>query len=225
MNENKTELNRWYRDHDYDRVYEILSNSRSVALDGDLTEAASNLRLSYYFALISIRTRQKRHESAFEDWMDGMDVRKAMKTHAVAFHDQKNKWMKSTEESISWEELVIEIRNRVDERDMLGLIDMQEKLTGVSHNKWGFTIAMTGIWEVVCVDSNVKNYFDWDGRIDLRSKDGAEKYFDLVEKIKSQITDEIPPFLAQWSIYDMMKGEHTRHEPYFRHAYPFVNVP
>jgi hypothetical protein len=194
-----------------------------VTLGGDIEEAASNLRRAYYFALLSIRTERERHELAFEKWIDGAGIREAAKEANVAFHNNKAEWASRTESNVDWEDLAYRVRDHVASESLVDLISMEDELTGVSYNKWGFTVAMSGAWEVVCVDSNVKNYLGMDGRLDLRTKDGIDRYFALVNKIKEQVMERVPPFLAQWSIYDMMRGEHQRHEPYFQHAYPFLN--
>lgn len=215
-------IDEWYASHDYDAVEKNLGAVRDVTLDGDLYEAGQNIRKAYYFAVISIRTTKNIHEHAFDLWDGGMNLEDAMLEAGVNFYKNKVKWIGRTEDATDWEELAQEIRTNLAEDNLDDLMNMCLDLTGVHYAKWGFSLAMSGVWEVVCIDSNVKNHFGIDGRLDMRSEGGLDVYLDMIEQVKSQVKAVVPPFVAQWVIYDMERGEHARHRSYFNSAYPFV---
>lgn len=215
-------IDEWYANHDYDAVEENLGAVREVTLNGDLYEASQNIRKAYYFAVLSIRTTKDIHENAFDLWDGGMDLEDAMLEAGVNFYKNKCEWIGRTEDSTDWEDVAQTVRTNLDDGDLVDLMNMCRDLTGVHYAKWGFSLAMSGVWEVVCIDSNVKNHFGIDGRLDMRSEGGMEIYLDMIEQVKSRVKAIVPPFIAQWIIYDMERGEHARHRSYFRSAFPFV---
>lgn len=219
----RNELEQWVEQHDYDRVIRILKKVREVTLTGSLEQAGQNLQRAYHFAVMSIKTKRELHELAFEMWVRGMGALDANIEAGVFGPNQKSRWMLDTNERTDWETLTLAVRSHIKERRLEELIEMQENLKGVSYSKWGFTLALCGVWEVVCIDSNVKNYFDMEGRFDLRHKNGTRDYFEMVDKIRDEAPVPVPPFVAQWMIYDMQRGEHTRHESFFQYAHPFVD--
>jgi len=213
----------WYAKHDYDAVMDNLRAVREVTLHGNRYEAGQNIRKAYYFAVLSIRTQKHIHEKAFDLWDGGMNLENAMLEAGVNFYKNKCKWIASTESRTDWETVAQRVRDNLDSRDLVSLMNMCQDLSGVHYVKWGFTLAMSGIWEIICIDSNVKNHFEISGRLNLRSDGGIDVYFDMVEQVTSQLKASVPPFIAQWVIYDVQRGEHARHRSYFRSAFPFIS--
>lgn len=214
-------VNDWYRQHDYDAVLERLSKVRKVTLTGDLEQAGENLRRAYHFAVLSIKTAKDIHEHAFELWMDGEHLMTAIEEAGVNFKNNKVAWIKETDHGTDWQLLALAVRAHVKNERWVELMNMCDHLKGVHYSKWGFTLAMAGVWEVICIDSNVKKHFEMEGRFDLRGEDGYERYSGMVKTVTDEVDAALPPFLAQWIIYDMTRGEHATHMPYFRAAYPF----
>jgi len=211
----------WYRQHDYAAVLERLSKVRKVTLTGDLQQAGENLRRAYYFAVLSIKTAKDIHEHAFQLWMDGEHLMDAIEEAGVNFKNNKVAWIKETDHGTDWQLLALAVRAHVKNERWVELMNMCDHLKGVQYSKWGFTLAMAGVWEVICIDSNVKKHFGMEGRFDLRGDDGYERYEEMVNKVKNEVDEALPAFLSQWIIYDMTRGEHATHMPYFRAAYPF----
>lgn len=222
-NEEHEQLQQWYKLHDYGRVEEILSHVREVLLEGDIEEAAQNLKRSYHFAVFSIQTRQYNHELAFELWMRDYTAEEACAEGGAFMKNQKADWIVRTETDVDWRTLARAVRMHVKQDRITELLEMQEHLTGVSYSKWAFTVAMTGVWEVLCIDANMKNYLEIEGRLDLRHNGGVYEYMALIERVAEEIDADVPPFIKQWAIYDYERGSFTVHEAFFQHAYPFVS--
>jgi hypothetical protein len=68
----------------------------------------------------------------------------------------------------------------------------------------------------MCIDSNVGRL----AGVDMR--DGfadARAYMDECARVRDnapKLAAEVAPFVAQWVMYDFMRGEHARHMAYFR---------
>jgi hypothetical protein len=210
-------LSDWYGDHkaDYAAVVERLAGVRAVTLAGDLDRAAENLRRSYVNAVLSIRTNKDRHERGFAHWRSGADVRTA--ALETVYGGQKADWIERTFESTDFRMLALAVRAHWRNGRTGALLDMHEQLTGVALRKWSFTLAMSGVWEVCCIDSNVGNYCDI-GEREYGRADGSE-YARAIERVGAQIDEDIPPFVVQWAIYDFERGEHARHMPYFNEVH------
>lgn len=208
-----------HRREDYSQVLQRLARVRRVTLTGDLERAAENLRRSYLNAVMSIKTDKDRHERAFTAYLAGdKDLREAMSL--TVYGNQKADWAERTLAAIDWANVALAVRAHVRAgrtEALLGMAD-HDSLVGVSHTKWAFTLAMSGVWEVACVDSNVaRNLELGDGR--RHDADSAAEYAALVGHVREAIDAPVPPFLAQWAIYDFERGEHARHMPFFREVH------
>lgn len=212
LNGNKA-LDGWFERHerDYERVLERLAGVRAVTLAGDLEPAAENLRKSYLFAVLSIQTERDRHERAFTRLCAGeADVREAAKD--TVYGNQKADWIHQTLEETDWTAAVQAVRAHVRNGRTAELLGMHDEFVGVSFRKWAFTLAMAGVWEMACVDSNVGAYLG----VGERDADNADEYADVIARIRDSLAEPVPPFLAQWAIYDYERGEHARHMAFFR---------
>lgn len=214
-------IQEWYDTHkqDYKTVLQRLARVRSVTLDGDLSKAAENLRLGYINAVLSIRTDKDRHERAFTAYTAGDKTLTEAAAMSV-YGNQKGDWMSRTLSDTDWENVALAVRHHVREGNLTDLMSMcnADNLVGVSHTKWCFTLAMCGVWELACVDSNVARELDLgDGQ--RHDANTAEEYAELVADVRSAIDAPIPPFIAQWAIYDFGREEHARHMPFFREVH------
>lgn len=204
----------WYTSHerDYAAVRDRLARTREVTLTGDISAAAENLKKSYVFAVLSVQTRRDRHERAFTRWCAGdVDVREA--AAETNYGNQKGEWITETLDSTDWHAVARAVRAHVRAGRREALLDMEDNFVGVSHVKWAFTLAMVGVWEVCCIDTNVQQYLGIDGRLNVPN---ADEYVALVDRVRDAIDAPVSPFEAQWAIYDMQRGEHSRHMVFFR---------
>ena len=207
------DLTQWYKNHDdgYEAVKERLRSARSVLLNGHIGYAAENLRLSYVNAVFSIKTKKERHEDAFMAYVNGADIREA--ALMCVYGGQKADWIQRTFDNTNWKDLARAVRSHVKAGRISDLLEIQNELVGVSYTKWSFTLAMCGVWEIACFDSNARHFFDIDTGRTVRS---ADEYIELIEQLQSDTEIPEKPFVIQWAIYDYERGEHARHMPFFR---------
>lgn len=202
------------RKEDYLNVWDRLTYCRNILLNGRLDAAVRMLKRSYTFAVMSIRTSKDRHEDAFVSHYSGKLRRKEAYLQTV-YGGQKYNWDRKTFKNVNWDLLIESIRLHIsnDRYDIL-LDVINDQLTGVSHRKGAFMLAMLGIAEYMCIDSNVGQYADIDTE---RSYKNSEKYLSDCSKIANSINmPHIPNFIIQWAIYDIQRGEHSRHMAFYR---------
>lgn len=213
-----TDITTWFENHavDYQTVQDRLELTRSVLLHGDIGDAADILEKSYMFAVLSIRTERDRHERAFTAHYAGDISRKEAALKTVYGGNKKN-WIRQTFNNTNWMVLARAIRSHVEEERFDVLLDtVVENLTGVAHRKGAFMLAMSGLYEYGCIDSNVARYADLANshEEDYDFKSAAE-YMETAEEIFNTVPSNHPPFVKQWAIYDFERGEHARHNAFY----------
>lgn len=210
----------WILDHnaDYARVRDRLEAVRNVVLRGRLDAAASVLKRSYVFAVLSIKTERDRHERAFTAHYAGaLDIEEA--ALETVYGGNKKWWLTDTFETVDWEALALALRTHVREGRRATLLEaIVGACKGVSYRKGAFMLAMAGLYEYSCVDSNVARHAGLEESTgDALEFDDAQDYLETADAIMENSLG-LPPFLAQWAIYDFERGEHARHMAYFREA-------
>jgi len=220
-----TQLNQWVESHesDYACVRDRLGTVRDLLLYGSLERAADILEKSYMFAVLSIKTERDRHERAFTAHYAGELSRKEAALETV-YGGNKKDWIASTFETVDWETLALAVRAHARAGRYGTLLDaVNDNLTGVAHRKGAFMLAMAGLDEFMCIDSNVARYGgyeEYDSGATLEFSD-AQDYFESCHTIRDKAdVDGLSPFLVQWAIYDYERGEHARHMAYFREVLP-----
>lgn len=208
-------LQSWFADHarDYQAVMGRLHRSRATLLHGDSSMAADMLEKGYMFAVLSIQTEKERHERAFTShYAGGVDRDEA--ALMTVYGGNKLGWIETTHEETNWENLAFAVRSHVAQDRMGDLLDtVEDNLTGVSYRKASFMLAMCGLYEFACIDSNVANYAGMEADESFRS---AESYMNKCREIFDNVgVDGYPPFLIQWAIYDLERGEHARHKAFY----------
>lgn len=216
-----TELKTWVEQHesDYAQVRGRLAQVRDILLYGNIDRAADILEKSYMFAVLSIKTERDRHERAFTAHYAGEISRKDAALETV-YGGNKKDWIRRTFESTNWTTLAMAVRAHARAGRYATLLDaVVDNLVGVSHRKGAFMLAMAGIDEYMCIDSNVARYAGYE-----ESDDGAtlsfsdsKDYFNACHNIRDKTGIEaLSPFVLQWAIYDYERGEHARHMPFFQ---------
>lgn len=242
-------IQQWFQNHakDYQTVLGRLERTRSVLLDGSIHEAADILEKSYMFAVLSIRTDRDRHERAFTAFYtnggdtsvagetDGETVRTAEDAALeTVYGGNKMNWLRSTFDSTDFRMLARAVRSHADAERWDVLLDtVVENLTGVAHRKGAFMLAMAGLHEFGCIDSNVARYADLEEEGDALSFSSAEEYMNVCDDVFASVPsevddseessaespsgdgDELPPLVKQWAIYDFERGEHARHNAFY----------
>jgi hypothetical protein len=212
------DINTWFVNHseDYESVANRLEKTRTVLLDGSIDAAAEVLEKAYVFAVLSIRTERERHERAFTAYY-ATDITLKEAALKTVYGGNKKNWLRRTFEETNWTALAHAVRIHAREQRWAVLLDtVVDNLTGVAHRKGAFMLAMSGLYEYGCIDSNVARYADMaeeDG--DALSFNSAEEYMETCENVFGTVPTHYPPFIKQWAIYDYERGEHARHMAYF----------
>lgn len=214
-------IDNWFENHanDYQTVLGRLNATREVLMRGPLSHAADLLERSYVFAVLSIKTERDRHERAFTAHYAGELTLKEAALETVYGGNKKN-WLRRTFDSTDWESLAMAVRAHVRAGRYAELLDtVVDNLVGVAHRKAAFMLAMSGLYQYGCIDSNVARYAgleeDEGNSLEFNS---AEDYLETSREIFDSVgTDgDWPPFVKQWAIYDNERGEHARHMAFYR---------
>lgn len=215
-----SELTSWVESHnsDYSAVVGRLSDVRNKLLTADINVAADILAKAYDFAVLSIRTELERHERAFTArYAAGVSRKEAALMTVYGGH--KKNWMRRTHENTDWVALAESVRYHVSNRKFADLLDViVDNLVGVSYRKGAFMLAMSGLTEFGCIDSNVGRYAGIDPNDDWNS---GESYMKECNEIFAETgLGGWDNFVIQWMIYDFERGEHARHMAYFTEVLP-----
>lgn len=219
------DIRQWLVSHnsDYGAVRSRLEAVRNIVLRGRLESAARVLERAYVNAVLSIRTDLDRHEPAFTAYYRGGLSLKEAALETVYGGNKKN-WLRRTFDSTDWELLALAVRAHVREGRYAILLEaVDDNLVGVSHRKGAFMLAMSGLYEFMCIDSNVARHAGLEDTEDNSlTFNSAEEYLDKCGEIHREIVGGnpwIPPFITQWAIYDAERGEHARHMAYFNEVF------
>lgn len=200
----------WYIRHreDYCAVKTRLSKCRNILYHGRTKDATDMVRCSIINAIFSIRTEKSRHENAFVAWRNGG---KSL-TEAARDTLYGNRKAMQLQEQDLWsisQQVVTTLRSEEDPwqtvRYLMNTVD------GLGVRKAPFVLAMCGVWEVMCFDSNVSRHFGIAPDKDLSLDD----YQQLCDEACQSVDIEEPPFVIQYIAYDFERGEHARHMPFF----------
>jgi hypothetical protein len=208
------DIHTWFENHsqDYAAVESRLQSVKYDLLYGDIHKAADMLEKSYMFAVLSIKTERDRHERAFTAHYAGDLSRKEAALETVYGGNKKN-WIRRTFDAVQWTDLVWAVRTHYKYNRIETLLEtVVDNLTGVSYRKASFMLAMLGLTEYACVDSNVANYADRDIETEFYS---AESYMAACDDIFADILGGQDRFVKQWAVYDMERGEHARHNAFY----------
>jgi hypothetical protein len=216
MSVNINDVRDWIVSHnsDYGRVRSRLEYVRNIVMHGPIEAASRVLRLSYVNAVLSIQTGKDRHESAFVAYTNGATFDDL--ATQVVYGGHKKNWMNRTFEAVCWESLARAVRIHVRRGRYSDLLQaVVDNLTGVAHRKGAFMLAMSGLYEFMCIDSNVAKFADIEQGSDFAN---ADEYMARCELVRESVAGDnpyLPPFIVQWAIYDCVRGEHARHMVYF----------
>jgi len=203
----------------YNTIESKLDQTRNRFLNAKKQDQKQMLLDSYMFALCSIQTPVNRHEQAFQDYLNGKTPLQAMKDRAVLFHNNKNKYFQETRDNFpAISQTVQALQNhQIDKAHRL----MVDNFKGVGVVKSAFVLAMMGFTEKMCIDTNVKQIAMIE---DVYSGVVIERYNMQCDEVLSHVSDELcerlSPFMIQWLLFDMNRGEISDHEVWFNHVLP-----
>lgn len=208
----------WHKAHrdDYSQVETRLARTRRVLLHGDVRDGARVLEAAFDNAVLSIRTDLDRHERAFTALWAGDKTHKEAALMTVYGGNKKN-WLRRTHEKTDWETLTLAVREHAREERWAQLLEViTDNLVGVAYRKGAFMLAMSGLTEYMCIDSNVGRLAGVDMEEDFSDAGAYMRECERVREHAPTLAAEVSPFIAQWVMYDFMRGEHARHMAFFR---------
>ena len=219
MKRDTAAMRRWIDSHreDYAHVKRRLDATRNVVLHGRADRATAIVKRAYTFAVFSIQTPLDRHERAFTEYYTGAaDLEDACSTTVYGGH--KVNWISKTFDTTNWGDVVGMIRSYVATDNYAALLDfIDDELTGVSYVKGAFMLAMSGLTEYLCIDSNVANYAGLDVSTgNALTFTSGKDYMSTCDDVISGLDVDMAPFVIQWAIYDSERGEHARHGAFYR---------
>lgn len=207
-----------YRNHReaYDYIADRLRNTRKAFLSASRNVQKSLLFDSATNALISASTRLNNHESAFIEYRlaNGRDeILEALQGNSVLYHNNKTDYIVRNED-IQMDDIIDEIEAGNLDTAHRAILD---QFAGLGARKAGFTLAMLGFTEKMCIDGNVARKCGLD-KSDIYEGVVIERYEAQCREIRSQfpdLADELDPFLWQWVVFDSERGTVTAHDPWF----------
>lgn len=212
-------LRTWFDAHerDYQSVLARLHEHRTTLLEGSISDAADMLKKSYDNAVLSIKTEKDRHERAFTGLYAGNLSRKDAALETVYGGNKKN-WLARTHNTVDWRNVALAVRAHARERRWSDCLDaVVDNLVGVSYRKASFMLAMVGLYEYACVDSNVAQFAGLEeSEGSALEFDDAADYMATCNEIFTELPVDAPLFVIQWAVYDYQRGEHARHMAFYR---------
>jgi hypothetical protein len=213
----------WANNHavEYGKVLFRLGDVRSIMMQGSTEAAVEVIRRSYINSVLSIRTNVERHEQAFVGYFSGdMTLDEAAGT--TVFGNNKTKWIEEGLRSTAWRDLIEGIRSGIEDGELASVLELVvTTLKGVSYRKGAFTLAMCGFHEFMCIDSHVASYAGLEQTESNRLEfTDARAYLDECQRIIDDSQVPYPPFIVQWVIFDLDRGEHSPHMAFFREVLP-----
>ena len=215
----------------YDSIQERLEGVRAVIEEEPAPVAKTVLFLADTYALISAQTSVSPHELAFVRVAQASsmpEIREALQEtrargeqqHAVMYHNSKAEYIQANLQQVDYgRQLELFRDGRFDSLHRLKVDDVK----GVGMAKAGFSLAMCGVTEKMCVDANVARFFDLDPS-DPREVPNTvvvDRYEEFCEDLRRRaptLVDDfdLSNFLWQWVCFDARRdvGVET-HDPWF----------
>lgn len=194
----------------YNDIRDNLEKVKHRFLHGDTVTRRQMIRTAHRFAVLSIQTPVHLHEAAFKQ-LEGLPVVQSNPVQSVNYWRNKLDWINHLDGRMELldEAADLLMAGRLDEAHRL----MIDRFKGLGAAKAGFTIAMLGFTSKMCIDTNVKQAADLK---QVYSGVVVEKYEQQCTAITNRFnTVGLTPFMLQWVLFDVQRGEISRHQAYF----------
>lgn len=219
-----------YRAHRavYDGIEAQLDRVHEAVCEAPRLVAKTLLFMADTYAIISASTSVGVHELAFvEAVAEGTPagIERALtetrargdQSWAVVYHNNKARYIADNLESVDYDRHLDAFR--AGEVDRLHRLKVDE-VTGLGVNKAGFSLAMCGITEKMCVDTNVARFAGLDPDEDVPETVVIDRWeafcADLREGIDTIVhEDGVSPYLWQWVAFNARRGTVETHDPWF----------
>lgn len=212
----------------YDEIQAKLDGVRDVVETAPMFLASQIMMMGDVYSIISANTHVDAHELAYtrlmsEDASDLDTIQEILGStratgehaHAVMYYNNKAKYIVDNLQIVDYTQQVKMLREgEIDELHRYKV----DHVKGIGMRKAAFSLAITGVTEKMCIDSNVARMF---GIPDEDVYDGVvvEKYEAECERLRDQapeLVDEVSNFLWQWLVFDVAREVGvTTHDPWF----------
>lgn len=91
-----------------------------------------------------------------------------------------------------------------------------DQVKGISETKAAFSLAMSGVTDKACLDSNMVDAFEIDTNLELVDVDEYDQLVADAMAATGQLGEELSPFLWQWVVWDHWRDSAvTTHDSWF----------
>lgn len=214
----------------YDAIEDKLTRIREVIETGPREVAETMLFLADTYALISAQTSVDAHELGFvrvvhaESMAEVREVLEETRANegstAIMYYNNKADFIEYNIKYVDYGHHLDLFRNgKIDELHRRKL----DEVKGVQMNKAGFSLAMCGVTEKMCVDANVARFFglDPDNVDDVPSTVVVDRWDqfckDLRRRAPTLLDDyDVSPYIWQWVTFDCQREVGVEsHDPWF----------
>lgn len=200
----------------YQEIEQQLDKTRELFENSCRSKQRRLLIDSYVFAAISVQTPVDIHEAAFKRYKNGESLEDALES--VNYNKNKASYIKTTRARIAAIDQVI---NHLENNDINKAHRViVNRFKGVGTVKAAFTLAMLGYKSRACIDTNVLNAAGID-RDHMYNGVVIEKYNAFCDSVFEQVLGDLykglSRFMAQWMVFDRVRGEVTTHKTFFEH--------
>lgn len=218
-----------YEEHQlqYDYIKQRLNDVRNTINNAPRAVQKTLLWLADTYALITSNTKVEAHDLAFAGLIrspfDEDHIRnvlhpdntraRASGEHVVLYYNNKAEYIQYNMAEVNYDE-----QARLFEAGRYNELHAHkvEQVKGIRETKAAFSMAMSGILEKACLDSNMVRACNVDTDLQHVSVD---EYDEIVEQCRAQtpaLAGQTPPFLWQWIVWDHVRDSAvTTHDAWF----------
>lgn len=218
----------------YDDIEDQLDTIYDTIMHDSETVAKTLLYLGDVFAIVSVQTHVSAHEQAFtrvvglntrEEIVEVLRTVRGPNNQPVMYHNYKSDYLMDALTSVDYDRQLELFRARkFDELHRFKV----DNVKGLRMAKASFALAMCGVTDRMCVDSNVARLFgyDWD---DVPDTVVVERYHAFCDELVAKapaLARRTNRFLFQWVAFDLARDVGiTPHDVWFLQAEEVVDQP
>lgn len=244
------QITRQYREHRqfYDATQRKLDAVREAILEAPDLVAKTVLFLADMYAIISSNTRVRAHELGFLRAVEAStdkELREALANTrailgsgdwAVMYHPTKAEHIIETMNEVDYDRHLRLFRegefDRLHRLKVDGTLDDHTPVKGLGTAKAAFSLAMCGVTQKMCVDSNVARFFGLDPDEDVPSSKVVPPTYeafcaDLRARAPTIIREDgVSNYIWQWVTFDFQRAQGVEtHDPWFLTVEDTVDEP
>lgn len=207
----------------YDEIHNRLVETRESFLESNPDSRYRALFDITTYALLTANTPLAQADKSFEIYkshypdLDQSELAEDFKNNGIGFHQNKSKYIVNNQSA--FDEIFVPVDNLLvsnrENNAQSALMDAQ----GIGPAKSAFSLAMMGFTDHACLDTNVCQQLGIDPKEYERHT--ADQYKELAQaafKKVPNLSNELPPFMVQWVLFDVNRGSVETHDHWFDHV-------